>query len=151
MEEFVVELKNNINKNLKNNDRKSSCFRGLLYHIIKSSSEIKITEEYSSDGDLKFEVSLKSLGVSYDTLVKYKKEFYSEFVVNFVGELLIRENINKFAKILVGLDPYDYPLVVDQYEHKKFGMALFKQDKVIFTFHISLIQTILTEDLKKTI
>ena len=158
MEDFIVQLKNNIKKNSKeegdsNKSSKSSksCnYRNLLYHIIASSPQIKLIDKYSPDGDIKFEVSMKSIGISSDTLIKYKKEFYSEFVVDFVGELLIRENINRFAKILVGINPCHYPLVVDQYEHKKFGMGIFK-DKLIFKFHISLLQTILTEDLNKTI
>ena len=150
MEDFIVQLQKNIKKTSKEKESKSNRYRGLLYHIITSNPEVKHIERCNNEGDIKFEVPLRSLGISFDTLSKYKKELYSDFVINFIGELVVRENINRFAKILVSLSLHDYPTLVEQFEHKKFGMNILRESAV-FTFHISLLQSILTESLKKTI
>ena len=149
MDEFITAIKNNIGTQSANTDKKSNRFRDLLSIISMSNPEIKIIEKCSDEGDITFEVAMKSLGISYENLIKYKYEIGSDFVANFLGELLIRENIEKFARIITDLKD-DYKARVTQFEHKKFGMKIFR-DKFIFVFHISLIQSILMEDFRRKI
>jgi len=146
MDEFITAIKNNIGTQC-GPDKKSNRFREFLHIISTSNPEIRIIEKCSDEGDVTFEVSMKSLGISYDNLIKYKYEICSDFSANFLGELLVRENIEKFVKIITELKD-DYKSKVTKFEHKKFGMKIFR-DKFIFVFHISLIQSILTEDFRR--
>jgi hypothetical protein len=145
-EDNVTELKNNVVPET-NENRKSIRHRELLHSFINASAEVKVTEDCNDDGDITFEVSLRSLGLTYDTFIKYRTELCSDFIANFMGELLVRENLDKFTKILINLKDL-YISKVTAYKHKKFGMKIFK-DKFVFTFHISFIQSILTEDFRK--
>jgi len=147
MEDFVTEIQSKIGTQSSHLEKKSSKFRDLFAIIVSSSPEVKILEKCSDEGDVMFECPIRSLGINYELLMKYKTEITSDFTANFLGELLIRENMDKFAKILTDLKD-DYIARVNQYEHRKFGMKIFR-DRFIFTFHISLIQSILTESFKK--
>ena len=71
-------------------------------------------------------------------------------MADFLGELLVRENINKFAEILTKVPNIDYAVVVNKYKHTRFGMRM-KGDGFIFKFHINLVQKILTEDFKRQV
>jgi len=151
MDNFVAELKNNINIDPNTGrDKKNHRIREILYYISTSSPEICITEKCGEDGDVKFEIPMKTLGISNDILVKYKTDICSEFMANFIGELLIRENINRFAEVLTNIDPDMYSNLVDRFEHRRFGMDIVR-DKFTFIFHISLLQNILLEDVKRKV
>lgn len=149
MEEFVTVMKSNIVAQSSPPEKKSSRFRELFRCIVVSSPEVKIIDGCDSEGDIRFEVSMKSMGISYETLMKYKEEISSDFTANFMGELLIRENMDKFIKSLTDLEN-GYLSAVNKYEHRKFGLKVFR-DKFVFTFHASLLQNILTEDFKKKV
>ena len=154
MDNFVAKLKNNIkidsggSKSIKG--VKSARLRELLLFIADSNPQIKITQKCSDDGDITFEIEMRSLGLSYNTYLKYKKEICSDFFYNFVGELLVREHINQFAEILTNIHYEAYPSIVNRFEHRRFGMDVVR-DKFIFHFHISLLQDILTEDLRNKV
>jgi len=151
MEEFVLDLENNMQKTSQDRVKKTtSRIRTLFSYIISSNSDIKITERCTKDGDITFEVPTKEMGLPYPVLKDYKTEIYSDFVANSIGELLVRENINEFAKIIMELNVDDYPLIVDKYEHRRFGMEIVR-DKFVFRFHISLLNNILTENFKRKI
>jgi hypothetical protein len=150
MDEFVTEMQTNIGITPEDTKNKSNRFRELFGKIIVSPSyEINIIEKCNEEGDVIFEVPMKSIGIPYDVLVDYKDEIISDWFANFIGELLIRENINKFAKIITELGD-DYFKKVNGSNHVRFGNRLWK-DKFIFTFHISLVQKILTEKILKKI
>jgi len=148
MEEFVTEMQSNI-KTIPEDKKRYNRFRELLTRIVVSSpAEVKIVDKCDDEGDIVFEVPMKSIGITYDILINYREEISSEFVANFVGELLVRENIEKFTKIMMELKD-SYIEKVNKYIHRKFGMRIYK-DRFILRFHSSLVQSILTEDFKKT-
>lgn len=144
MEEFVTEMQNNIGTTSECG-KKSSKIRDLFSMIIKSTPEIKINE-CNNEGDITFEVLMRSMGVTYDVLVNYKTEISSDFAADFIGELLVRDNIGKFVNLMRNLKN-NYSDKVNSANHRKFGMTIYKE-KFVLTFHISLVQNILTEDLK---
>jgi len=151
MDNFVTQLIDNINiDSFKGNRGSGSRYRELLYYISVSNPEIDKIDGCDRDGDVQFEVSMKSLGISYDLMVKYKKEVCSDFIANFLGELLIRENINSFAKVIMSIKPELYPSMVNRFEHRKFGMNI-NREKLVFSFHVSLLQKIMLEDVKRQI
>jgi hypothetical protein len=123
--------------------------RQLLKHIISvMSTPINIIDNGYDDGDIKFFVLKKDIDISSEFFTQYKNEIMSDFVVNFIGELLVRENIDKFTKILMGVERDEYESLVNRFEHRKCGVQVFS-DRFIYSFHISLIQKILTEDFKR--
>ena len=150
MEDFVVELKNNIKDSSDfRKKNKSSRFHELLRLLSDSDSEFKLVE-FKEDGDIVFEVSMKSLNISFETMRDYRQEICSSLMINTIGELVIREHLNEFAQLILNVAHEDYLTVVHGHNHTSFGMQLFR-DKFIFTFHISLLQKILIEDVRKKI
>jgi len=159
MDEFVLELEKNISKDVAQPNNKSERYRELLRIISNSNPEFKIIEFQKSKkgteknksldpGDIVFEVSKKSLNIDFETMLKYKKELCSTFMMNTIGELVIRENLDEMAQVVLGIAHDDYSDLVNGISHRNFGMQIFR-DKFVFTFHISLLQKILTEDLKR--
>lgn len=125
-----------------------SKYRGLLSLITKAMPKVMILEECNSDGETIFAISMEDMGLSVTDYVHYKPEIFSNYIVDTIGELIVRENIDAFSKILTKMDAQNYPNVIGQYEHKRFGLRILKNN-FIFRFHVSLLQSILTEDLKK--
>ena len=152
MDNFVVAIKNNIEKNFQD---KTSCvnnsrYRNLISLIVNNPSPKILIENISLGGDIRFYVTTKELGVNFEILSQYKTEIFSDFMANFIGELVIRENLDEFSKILTSIKTDDYHKLVNQFDHYQFGLE-FLRDKFIFTFHVSLIQNILTESFKRKI
>jgi len=146
MDDFVIELERN--KELAHK-KKHSKYRDVLKLIANSDPTVE-NIICDNDGDIKFSVKRKDLGITYDILLRYKKEIICDFMADFIGEFLIRENLDGFAKVLTGLASKEYMNLVYKFEHRKFGMHV-SGDYFVFTFHISLLQTILLEGFKKSI
>lgn len=151
MEEFVVEIKENMKKD-KNKDAKYTLNRRCLSLVLSNDPpEIINLREGKDTGDLIFAISLKEFGMSeFDVYEKYKSVILNPYIGNFLGEFLIRENIDKFAKVLTDLDSAEYIPVVNSWNHKKFGIE-FSGNLLNFYFHVSLIQKILMEDFRESI
>ena len=133
-----------------NGSKKSYRMRELLKTIASRSPKIRIGQKYSETGDISFSVPRTELGLKFNDFTNWKSEIFSVFFANFLGEFLVRENIDRFAKILTKIDLDQYNEIVNRYEHKKFGME-YSKDHLVFSFHASLLQTILTEDIKKKV
>jgi len=108
-------------------------------------------ESVNDDGDVVFSTLQKDMGIS-DEDVKNSTIIKSNFFANFVGEFLVRANFNKFLKIMLKTNPNEYRKLVCGFNHKNFGMLIGAKNKFFkFQFHISLIQSILTEDLNNIV
>ena len=79
-------------------------------------------------------------------------EIFSPFVADFLGELIIRTNLDKFTDKLTRMhhDSFVYAVKGGETEtcHKRFGMKV-KDGMISFRFHISLLHEILTEDFRQ--
>jgi len=118
--------------------------------LAKESFDIKI-EDAGKDGDVIFSLTQKSIGLTDDDMKKYPI-LRTNFFANFVGELIVRKHINQFVKTVLETNPEEYRKVVCGFNHKNFGMFVCSKSKTFkFQFHISLIQSILTEDLNNII
>jgi len=116
----------------------------------QENQDIKI-ENLGKDGDVVFSLPQKAMGLSDDDMQKYPI-LRSNYFTNFIGEFLVRKNIGKFLKMLLEMRPEEYKKVVCSFNHKNFGMFVCSKSKTLkFQFHISLVQSILTEDLNKII
>lgn len=147
MDEFITAIRQNV-ENSMNSAKKISKYTELLRIVLANNSEIKIlNNKCNEEGDIEFEVPLYSIGLNYGKLQQYKSDISATFMINFLGELFVREHMEKFVNILTELRG-NYLARVNKYEHRKFGMRL-ASDKLIFSFHSSLIQNILTSDLKQ--
>ena len=151
MEDFVTNLKDTIKRtsDIRHFDR-SSSLREFLSCVINHIPSIEIVKECNKGGDITFEVSMSDMGLTPDLFFKHRKIILSEYIANLLGELYVRENIDRFSNILVAIKPNEYYKVVNGFSHSNFGMEISK-GKFIFSFHISLVQSILTEDIKDKI
>lgn len=114
---------------------------------LASASQIDI-DAIQTNGDVSFHISLIECKLTKEDC---SNPFLSKrFFVNFIGELLVRNNIARFATILTGLDSTIYQKMVSMCGHEDFGMYV-DQDITTMTFqmHISLAQEILTEEFEK--
>ena len=118
----------------------------LLARVIKANPVLTI-EGPSPEGDIKFSASLRDLSLPRATLVK-TGFCRTAFFVDLLGDLLVRKNLAQFAKLLTQVEPKNYDQMVNGHQHRHFGMLVNENDVIQFTFHISLIQTILAEDLE---
>jgi len=146
-----VELKDTIKRDLEVKGRKSSSrLREFMSLVITNIPDVEILGRCDKGGDVRFSVAMIDLGLTFDLFLKYKKEIFSDYMANFLGELLIRENVNEFSKLLTTIKADDYHQVVNGFEHRQFGMEVVR-NKFTFSFHVSLLQTILTEDFKEKV
>lgn len=120
---------------------------GVFLRVLKTNPKIEMLSFSKEGGDITISVKQEDvLAKKYinsdDYIIKTK------FFANFVGELLVRQNIDKFINLLVKIDSEHYDKLVCGFYHKNFGMYIVPEDKTLrFQFHISLIQDILTENI----
>jgi hypothetical protein len=133
------------------NTRTSNKYRELLSIVIDiKSPQIQFITEIDKQGDMLFNINLEDIGLTKEIVAKYNKEIFSNLFADFVGELLIRENINDFATKIKKLKFIDYQEALSNKGHSKFGMKI-EKDFMVFKFHIALLQNILTEDFKNIV
>lgn len=130
----------------KKNSEKSKLYR-VINKVINSNPSVNIIDT-SSDGDIRFEVKYADLGFSYSDIVDYRKEIFSDYMSNFIGEFLVRENVDIFYEIISPLKSGKYTNVVNRFQHKKFGSEI-RGSSFMYIFHASLLESILVEDFKK--
>lgn len=142
-----VDLKINDNIEQTKIESKKSRFRDVFAKIVASRSKISSISMDDDEGDITFYVPIKDSGLDQSDLIKYRNEIFSNFVVDFMGELFIRENLEVFVKLMSNINNDNYHSVIGKCEHKCFGMRS-ERGCFIFSFHISFLQNILTEDFK---
>jgi hypothetical protein len=106
-------------------------------------------EKSGRRGDIIFSVFMQDLGLTREEYYEYSTELFSNFVTDTFGEFIVRENIGEFVNLISTINAKDYMDILLKTEHKRFGMRV-KGNVIIFRFHISLIQHILTEDTRHT-
>lgn len=147
-----------MNNNLPNIKESDKCFhcREMVTKFLTMKPKIKNIsfvemETESGDivrtGDITFSVHMSEMGFDKATYLKYEKEFFSSFMINFFGEFLVRENISNFVELSYTVGSQDFIHAISTQIHKKFGIMV-QSNMATFTFHISLLPKILTEDLK---
>lgn len=124
-------------------------YRELLSSVIGSDTVIQSITDSDDQGNISFSVNLKDLGFKSNDFYKYHREIFSNFIVDFLGELLVRENLPLFVVNITSMKHESYLNAVSCCNHKCFGMKIDKGN-MIFKFHISLLQEILTEDFKSS-
>lgn len=149
MDEFIEEIQSHLETDhggafVNKNNKK---LRDMFIAVCASVPTVKITVPCDEDGNITFEASMGSAEASYEFFEKYKAQMHSNFIANFIGELIVRENIDLFAKIMIDLKE-DYISTVNRFQHRTFGMMVSK-NKFIFKFHVSLIESVMAEDLKR--
>jgi hypothetical protein len=148
MEEYVKSIKEEVKTEKDTSDKSRSNYRELFSRFIECHPPIRV--ESVREGEVSFSISIKDIGLSFQDVQKFRSELYSYLTCNFIGELLVRENIDTFARILTKVDKDTYAEVVNSHDHKKFGLKLMKK-RMYLCFHISLVQSILTEDFRREI
>lgn len=143
--EYELKLENNIVKDDK--ACKTSRVRHVLSHVVDKTVVISSIDLHEEEGDIVFSVSAKDLGLSQKFLYTYHHEIYSNFVADIVGELIVRDNMELFIDALSKMNTTNYISAVSRDAHKHFGMK-YEKGYFVFSFHVSLIQKIITESFK---
>jgi hypothetical protein len=124
----------------------------LLSRIIRS--PLKMTIEGIDDkGDIFFFVPIRHIGLTKSDLTNSGTLIKTRFFTDFVGELIVRYNIDDFTRyICEQVDPNQYLAMVSRTRHGGFGLFILEDDEAVrFQFHISFIQQILSEDISQMI
>ena len=114
-----------------------------LASVVASKPRITI-DAIKPNGNVTFHVKLKSLGLNKEDCSN--PAIWTRFFANFVGELLVRENVSKFANILTELDSGLYSKLVAVSTHVDFGMVPEKNHTILtFGMHMNFVYVIVTE------
>jgi len=105
-------------------------------------------DQIGRTGDIIFSVFMQDLGINREIYNQYSNELFSNFIADTFGEFIVRENIAQFVQLVETVCADEYMQMIHNTEHKRFGMRI-KGNVIIFRFHISLIQHILTEDIRR--
>lgn len=146
MNNKMSSLKRKDSENDANPKENQSDENALFKSILESSPQIKIAT-LKPDGDFVFSAQIADFGINPEDFEKTPIA-QTVFFANFIGELLVRRNLQDFVTLLDQLDQKTYDQMINNYQHKHFGMRRNPEDGSIrFVFHSSLIQDILTEDM----
>ena len=129
--------------------KKNRKFRALMVLALQKSPNIEKIRFHLEYGDIAFNVPMQEIGLGYNDILRFKPEIFSPFFADAMGELLVRENLEKFAKFLVNIDE-EHCGAVNKLDHEHFGLN-FSRDHFIFSFHASFLRSLLTENFKSKI
>lgn len=122
--------------------------RKIITAIVSTKPRI-VVGPVRADGNVSFDVRVKDCGLTKGDCAN--PIMATKFMVNFIGELLVRDNIDKFAPIVNGFDKAVYEKIVGDVVHADFGMATdAKLSCMTFHMHLSLVSNIMTEDFRRT-
>lgn len=146
-----MEADRTVNKMEQHIANQGSRYREVLSVVTRNPPRDITIGDWDEKGDIRFSVSMIDLGLKYSDYQKYDDEFFSYFVIDFLGELIVRENLPLFVEKLKAYDINDYMAVVEAYGgHKRFGVKTFK-GRLIFEFHVSFLKNLLTENLRESL
>ena len=124
--------------------------RNLVQKVLESEGPTAKISGLSNDGYISFTVDLGSMGLKSSDF-EADPLYVSQFFVNFIGEYFVRQNISEFSDVLVKIPALAYEDVVFSFDHVDFGMNINSEKEIEFAFHISLVQSVMTEELKKIV
>ena len=117
----TVLLKKDI-KNMDHRDKSKSKFRELMKIVMDSSLKVGdisiIACEDINNGYVEVYVPLANMGLTMTSIRNYKKEIFTNMFVNFIAELIARENIEEFLKPISEIGMEDYPEVLGNNKHE---------------------------------
>ena len=129
----------------------SARYREIIPKLLSKKTPIKKISECGKDGDMKFYVDAKELGINYDEFYQYVNEIFTPFVADFLGELLVRENLDLFVPHLTQFKPDEFVDAIsggeENRQHKRFGMKI-NRGEIEFRFQASFLHDILVEEFK---
>ena len=153
MSENILVMSDNIIASTQNSQQK---YKELLGKFSESTLKIsKITwrknNEEKLNGFVEMSIKLNDLGLTKSDITKFNKEIFSNYMIDFVGELIIRTNLNQFVEDFFSLEKQEYSGLVNNEQHLHFGAKLDVENKITYVFHCSLLQNLLTEEFKNHI
>lgn len=128
-----------------------SSYRKIISKIMNNNIKQLNINDVNQHGDITFSIKMTDIGLKANDYKIYEKEFFSHFIIDFIGELILRENINLFSEKFCQYSMNEYNDSIREFGiHKRFGVKA-KSGILTFKFHISLLKQILIEDLRETI
>ena len=130
---------------------KGSRYREVLTAVVNNPPETILLGGWDEKGDLTFSIAMTDIGLEYKDYGDYEDVFFTYFVVDFVGELLVRENIDLFVEKLKNVNVKAYEKSVEDFGiHKRFGLRT-DRGRLVFKFHMSFLSNILTDNLREVL
>lgn len=141
---------NEIEQQKAQNKKTTSSHRELLTLLLKTSPVIRAVEPCDANGDMRFAINMSDLGLQSDDFFRFHDELSSRVVIDCIASLLVRENLAMFVPHLTAIPQETYVDLTStsRGQHHNFGMSVRKQF-MVFSFHISFLQKILTEDFSR--
>lgn len=98
-------------------------------------------------------IDTKELGIPFKMYTsKFGKVLSTLHMVNFIGEMVVKTNINKITSEVLKVNSTKFLEITNASSHLNFGVKYdFTSKNIIFIFHISLLPRILTEEFKRNI
>jgi len=116
--------------------------------MLKERTKIKIALFSNVTGDIAFITRYSDLGINSQTL---RHPFYrTNSFANFLGELLVIQNLSMFCEKVMGAGS-NYDALVKAHAHKNFGLRTQGADLLLFQFHVSLVHKLLNEAITQEI
>ena len=136
-------------------DTSSGSHRSVLSRIINAKPCVRNIEWLSNadgsiTGRILFSIGVEDAGFTMaDVQKRYNRQIFSNFVADFMGQLILRDNISRFTNEMMAMQADVFTQAVGSCTHQRFGMSLdIEKHELIFSFHVSLLTEILTEEFK---
>jgi hypothetical protein len=134
-------------KNVKNENKDK--YRELIKILISFSPEIKNLEIHQDisgelNGLISFEINTFEAGISTGVFYKYKKYLFSQFIIRFLVNLIIRENLDDFSELIRSFD-FEMIQLIEDTRIINCGMKI-NNEVTTFTFHLTQLLDLIKEN-----
>lgn len=130
---------------------RDSNYRKVLLSIANNPPSEITLGDWDCKGDIQFSIAMTDIGLQYKDYSAYENEIFSYFMIDFIGELIVRENLPSFVKKFQEYDMHGYNSVVETHgKHKRFGVRTSK-GRLFFEFHVSFLKELLIENLRESL
>jgi hypothetical protein len=127
-----------------------NAYRHIFLSILQANPPIVNISGCNEFGDMEFAIKISDCGLSLPEIRQYESELFSFFCVDFLGEYFIRENLDSFIDKLQDYNVQKYVNSINKYgKHKYFGIKI-SSTHIIFKFQVSLINKIISDNLRES-
>lgn len=139
-------MQENMIKTIKENKQK---YRELIKILVQHSPEVKNIKTHRDNageinGLISFEINTFEAGISTGVFYKFKPYLFSQFIISFLVNLIVRENFNEFYEVL-NLFDFEMVNIFDENRINACGINI-ENEKTVFTFHVSKLFDLMKEN-----
>ena len=130
---------------------KGSNYRKVLLLIVNNPPSEIMLGDWDHKGDIEFSIAMTDIGLQYKDYSVYRNEIFSYFMIDLIGELIVRENLPIFVNKFQEYDMHNYNSIVETHgKHKRFGVRT-EKGRLFFEFHVSFLKELLIENVRESL